>query len=134
MERNDIALFEKLVQRDIFQPAAGCGELVICDDVHSEAAADIRKYAPDPARADYTDGLSVQLEACHPDKAEIVIPCADECLVYAAYGGEQQRHGVLGDGVRRICGNMDNVYPAEGVADIDIVVARAAQRDQAHAH
>ena len=66
MQRNDVAVFKKLVQRNVSNTAVCCGISVISDNIHSEAAADVNKYPSDLTCSDNTNSLAVQIKSGEP--------------------------------------------------------------------
>ena len=134
VERDDVAALPQFVERNVVDTASLSRELVVRDHIHTETAAYINEDPSYLTCADDTDCLAVQVKARQPVEAEIEILCADVRLVDPAHRCQQQRDGVLRNCVGRICGNADNVDLAVRVLNVDIVVARAAKRDQAHAH
>ena len=79
------------------------------------------------------DCLAVQIKARHVVEAEIEIAATDIGLVDAADGGQQKRHGMLGDSVRGVRRHANNVDLSEGVLHIHVVEARATQSDELYA-
>ena len=104
-------------------------ELIVGQNVHAEALADVGKDPADLAGAYDAHGLAVQVEARQALEAEVEIPGADIGLVGPAVDGQQQGHGMLGHSVGRVGRDPENPeLPLAGL-DIHIVEAGAAQYD-----
>ena len=99
MQRDDIRLGEKPVERDIFKPRRRIRECVVGEDSHSEPLADVGEDASDLARADYACRLAVKVESRQPDKREVEVLCANGGAVDVA----RQRHQERGGGRYRFC-------------------------------
>ena len=103
---------------------------VVGYDVHAHAAANVNKCHAYFARADDPDRLAVEVEADKAVQAEIEVPRPDISLVSFAHKSQQQRHGVLGYGVRRVCGHAHHGHNSVRRLEVDVVVAGAAQSYQ----
>ena len=127
MQRDDIRLGEKPVERDIFKPRRRIRECVVSEDSHSEPLADVGEDASDLARADYACRLAVKVESCQPDKREVEVLCANGGAVDVARQRHQERGGVFSDGVWRVRRNAHDRKPVLVCRlEIDVVVARAS--------
>ena len=127
MQRDDIRLGEKPVERDIFKPRRRIRECVVGEDSHSESLADVGEDASDLARADYACRLAVKVESCQPDKREVEVLCANGGAVDVARQRHQERGGVFSDGVGGIGGNAHDRKPGfVRRLEVDVIVSGAA--------
>ena len=127
VQGNNVGLFKQFRKIYIVQIGVGSGEFVVGQDVHAEAFADIGKNPSDFTGSDNTYRLAVQVKSCQSLKAEIELPGTVVGFVGAPVNGQQQCHGVLGNGVRRVSGNSEYPeFPLTGF-DIYIVETGAAQ-------
>lgn len=106
------------------------GEGIVGDDVHAKAAANIDEAAADEPCTNDAGGFSVQVESQQPVEGKVVIARADVGAVRLSIERHEECHGVFGDGVGGIFGDAHDVNFIEGVFHIDVVVARAAQRNR----
>ena len=134
VQRDDVTPHEQLLQLHVADGVpvvqAWGGELIVAQNLHAKAAADVDEHPPDAPRADDTHGLAVEIEARHVGEGEVEVTGADVGLVDAADGGEEQSHGMLGHGVGGVGGDTQNVDLPEGVLHVHVVEARAAQGDE----
>ena len=139
VERNDVRTTVQFVERHIgdarFRGVLRVGEKIVGHDLHAESLENADQLAGDLARADDARGLAVHVEAHQPVKREVAVARAPVGAVYLAVERQHQRHGVFRHGVRRIGRNPHHGNPVTGGGvQIDVVEARAAQRDQLHTH
>ena len=134
VQGDDVGLGKELGQVHIVQAAVRCGELIVGQNVHAEALADIGEDPADFAGADDANGLAVEIKACQALETKIEVPGADIGLVGAAVDGQQQGHGVLGNGIGGVGGHPVDGELAARCPDIHIVEAGAPQGDNLHAH
>ena len=137
MERDDIGPGEEVVATDEFE-AGGAGFRrrvgIERDDMAAEALENFPGDRADAARADESGGFAVKIKALKAFEAKIATAHAVVGEVGVAVEREQERDGVLGDGVRRIGGDVgDGEAQRRGGGEIDLVVARAAEGDQTNA-
>ena len=104
------------------------------EHAHAEAAQDLRGDAADFSRAENAGGLAVQVEADEAVEREVQVMHAVVGARDFAIEREEQRDGVLGDGVGRV-GRDARDREAEFLrgGEVDAVEAGAAQRDVLHA-
>ena len=69
----------------------------------------------------------MEVKARQPLQAEVEVSCADIGFVGPAVDGQQQRHGMLGNGIGGVGGNTVNGQPSLAGFHVHIVEAGAAQ-------
>ena len=127
VEGDDVGLGEQLVELHIIQAGVGVGELVVGQDLHAKATADVTENAANLTGANQAHGLAVQIEAGKAVEGEVEVAGAQICLVSAAVDGQQQSHGVLSDRIRGVGGDTEHAQLAGSGLDVHVVEAGAAQ-------
>jgi hypothetical protein len=128
-------LRKQLLQRRVLDSGGGSeleiGMHVVGEHAAAEAAEDARGHLPDPAGADDANRLAVQAEPDQPVEREV--PLSNACIgtMDPSVEGEHERHGVLGDGVRRVLRDACDREPEPcRRRQVDVVVAGRAKRDE----
>ena len=104
------------------------------EHAHAEAAQDLRGDAADFSRAENAGGLAVEIEADESVEREVEVVDAVVGARDFAIEREEQRDGVLGDGVGRVSRDArDGEAEFLRGGEVDAVEAGAAQRDVLHA-
>ncbi|MCY1289334.1 hypothetical protein D9M70_384230 [compost metagenome] len=137
VQADDLRFAEQFVERQVAGAEGlhlGVGDGVVGQQLAAEAGHDAREGGADLPGADHADALADQVEAGQPVQAEVAFAGAVVGAVQAPVEGQDQRHRVLGHGVRRV-----GRHPCHGQAEalcggqVDMVVAGRAQGDQPRA-
>ena len=104
----------------------GRGKWIEGEHLQPESAQDLRSNAPDFAGTENTGSLAVQVEADKPAEREVEVMHAVTCARNLAIEREQQRYGVLCDGVRRIAGTRVTEKPSSFAAARSMPVESSA--------
>jgi hypothetical protein len=135
VQRHDVGLGIQLVEvgvADAEPLALGVRVRIGREQPAAEAVHDAGEYRPDLARADDADRATAQVEAEQAVEREVALAHPVEGPVRAAVQRQDQRDGVLGDGVRRIRRHAgDGDAQPFGRRQVDMVEAGRAQRDHA---
>ena len=135
VQRDDIRTGIEFVERHIVEPL-GCGKSrigtgVVGQHPHPEPQKDADQAARDPSRADDAGRLAPKVVAQQSVERKIPVARPPVGTVDLAVERQQQSHGMLRHGMRRIGRNAhDRNREACGGTQIDIVETGATQGDQ----
>ena len=137
VQRDDVGAREQLGQLDVAGTELAhslARERVAGQHAHAEAVQDADHRRADDAGADHPHGAAVQVEAEQAVEREVAVAHALVGAVDLAVEGQDEGHGMLGDGVRRV-GRHAHHPQAERRrrGQVDVVEAGRAQGDQLHA-
>ena len=127
VEGDDVGLGQQAVERHVFESRGRVGEGIVGQHAHAEALADAGEEAADLAGPDDAGRLAVEVEAGEAGEREVVVARAGRGTVDVPDQREQERGGVLGNGVGGIGGDAhDRQAGIPRRLEIDVVVAGAA--------
>ncbi|MNE10232.1 hypothetical protein D3C80_1029360 [compost metagenome] len=107
---------------------------VVRQQLAAETGHDASEGGPDLAGTDHPDGFAVQVEAGQPVQGEVTFAGAVVGPMQAPVECQDERHGVLGNGVWRVGRHAHHGQAqALGGGQVDVVVAGRAQGDQPRA-
>ncbi len=136
VERDDVGRRQQLVQLHVAQARClgiGVGPDVVAEQLAAEPGQDPGDHGTDLPGADDARRLAGEIEPEQAVEGEVALPHPGVGAVDPAVERQDQRHRVLGHRMRRVGGHphhRDAV--AVGRRQVDVVVAGAAQRQQAH--
>ncbi len=134
VQGDDIAVAEQLLGGDILAPKSlhhGVGPDIVGEDLAAEAGQDLGHPGADLAGPHHAHGPPVQVCPQQALQRKVPFPHPQVRLVQLAAQGQQQAHGVLGHGMRRVRGDPgDGESQLLGRHQVHLVEARRAQRDE----